>query len=83
VGQCGWLSHRRVSRLSGVPLEEKAVIRRNPIARILALVLTLGLAAPPAVDAQRVEKVFRIGVLAAGIGPAPLGAVPLMSSCKA
>ena len=38
----------------------------NPIARVLALVLSLGLAAPLAVDAQQAGKVPRVGVLFAG-----------------
>jgi putative tryptophan/tyrosine transport system substrate-binding protein len=38
-------------------------MRRNPIARTLALVLTLGLAAPLVAGAQQLGKVYRIGYL--------------------
>ena len=41
----------------------------NPIAWSLALVLTLGLAAPLAVKAQQAGKVWRIGVLGSGVNP--------------
>jgi ABC transporter substrate binding protein len=41
-------------------------MRVNPIARILTLVLSLGLVAPLAVEAQHADKVWRIGYLSPG-----------------
>jgi putative ABC transport system substrate-binding protein len=41
----------------------------NPIGRILALVLTLGVSAPLAAEAQQTGKVYRIGVLSPGTAP--------------
>jgi hypothetical protein len=53
LGQYGWVSHRWISRLSRIFVEEKtAAVTVNPIARILALVVTLGRTAPLAVEAQ-------------------------------
>jgi hypothetical protein len=56
LGQCGWVSYRWISRLSRILVEEKtAAVTVNPIARILALVITLDRTAPLAVEAQQVR----------------------------
>jgi hypothetical protein len=56
LGQYGWVSHRRISRLSRILVEEKAAaVTVNPIAHTLALVVTLGRTAPLAIEAQQVR----------------------------
>ena len=56
LGQYGWVSHRWISRLSRILVEDKAAtVKVNPIARILALFVTLGRTAPLAIEAQPVR----------------------------
>jgi hypothetical protein len=54
LGQYGWVSHRRISRLSRILVEEKTkTVTVNPTTRILALVVTLGPTAPLAIETQQ------------------------------
>src|SRR5712692_2190573 len=63
LGQCAWLSHRGISRLSRVPVQEKTAVTGRPIALLVALAFSILLAVPLAVEAQQSGKVPRIAVL--------------------
>src|SRR2546422_6645681 len=63
LGQCGWLSHRGVSRLSRVPVQEKTAVTGRPIALLVVLAFSVLLAAPLAAEGQQVTRVPRVGYL--------------------
>src|SRR5947207_15867944 len=46
LGQCAWLSHREISRLSRVPVQEKTAVTGRPIALLVVLGFSVLLVAP-------------------------------------